>query len=190
MNLKLESFCLRPLAVALAYLLAFNGACFSAQDQSAPKLNIAIIKGQGAVNNIRQHSAHELSVEVKDENKKPVAGATVVFLAPDSGPSAIFSGESYSITMTTDKSGCATVRTLQPNTATGQYQIHVSASYQGATGIANIRQTNATSKGLSKTTIALILAGVAGGAAVAIYLINTHHTVDRAGTISYGPSQP
>ena len=50
--------------------------------QVAPMLNLVVLEGEGATNNIRQRTAREPIVRVEDENHRPVAGAIVVFTCP------------------------------------------------------------------------------------------------------------
>lgn len=82
-------------------------------------LNIDIIDGDGAVNNIRQRTAREPIVEVTDENHKPVAGALVLFSAPDHGASGVFANGTRQLSVTTDAQGRAAGKGFQPNTERG-----------------------------------------------------------------------
>jgi hypothetical protein len=150
----------RALAAAICCLLAGQSTPLRAQEVTEPKLNIVIVEGEGAINNIRQRTAREPIVQVEDENRRPVAGAVVVFLLPD-----------RNLTVTTDSQGRAAARGLRPNNASGQYQIRVTASFQGRTASTMITQTNiaaaagAAAGGISAKLIAIL--AVAGGAAVA-----------------------
>ena len=162
----------RMMSVGLAYLLALGTmpAPVAAQEQPKPGLNIVIIEGEGAINNIRQRTAREPIVQVEDENHRPVAGAAVVFLLPQSGASGVFPNGSNMTTVITDQQGRAVARGLRPNNLAGKYQIRVSASYQGMTGNATITQSNvlgavAAAGGISAKLI-VILAAAAGAAAV------------------------
>ena len=60
---------LLPLSLLL-FPLCFTVA---AQDSPAPRLEIVIVQDDGAINNIKQRTARETIVEVRDENHKPVA---------------------------------------------------------------------------------------------------------------------
>src|SRR5579863_9420151 len=71
------------------------------QDQ-APKLEIVIVEGEGAINNIKERVNREPIVQVEDENHKPVAGAVVVFFLPNQGPGGTFFDGTKSLTVTTD----------------------------------------------------------------------------------------
>ena len=150
-----------------------------AQERAASKLQIIILEGDGAINNIRQRTAREPVVQVVDENRKPVAGAMVLFTLPERGAGATFSDGSRTIISYTDAQGKASARGLKPNSTAGQFQIAVNASYQGMVSTATISQVNVVSAatagaaaggaagataGISKTLIA-ILAVAAGAAA-------------------------
>jgi hypothetical protein len=183
---------MRFLCVMLAYLLALQmmPAPAMAQEQPKPKLNIVIIEGEGAVNNIRQRTAREPIVQVEDENHRPLAGASVVFLLPDSGPSGVFPNGTRMMTVLTDQQGRAVATGLRPNSVAGKFQIRVNASYQGMTGNATIAQSNvmaaaAGAAGVSGKVIAII--AVAGGAAAGGIVLGTR---GKNGVIDHPPPPP
>ncbi len=164
----------RMLAATLAGLLALPG--LPAQEAPKGKLHIEIIEGEGATNNIRQRLAREPIVEVQDENRKPLAGATVVFLLPESGASGVFPNGARMLTVTTDANGRAVATGLRPNSVPGKFQIRVSANSQGMTGSAVITQTNVligaavAAGGISAKVIGILIgvgAAAAGGALIA-----------------------
>jgi hypothetical protein len=141
--------------------------------QPAPaKLNIVVLEGEGAINNIRQRTAREPIVQVTDENNQPVSGATVVFLLPEGGPGGTFPGGARSLTVVTDNNGRAIARGLQQNQQAGKFQIQVDASYGELTSTTNITQANAmltaAAGGISGKLIAIlaIVGGAAAGGAV------------------------
>ena len=135
----------RVISVVLACLLALGRmpAPLGAQEQPKPRLNIVTIEGDGATNNIRRRTAVEPIVRVEDENQRPVAGAVVVFLLPESGPTGVFPNGSRMTTAITDQQGRAAAKGLRPNEVAGQYQIRINATYQGMTGSTTIMQSNA-----------------------------------------------
>ena len=140
--------------------------------QDAPlKLNLTVVEGDGAINNIRQRTAREPIVQVEDENHRPVAGAAVVFSLPSSGPGGTFAGGAHSLTVTTDAQGRAIARGLVPNKVQGQFEIHVNASANGRTGTTTIHQSNAviggaaTAAGAGISMKLLLIIAVAGAAA-------------------------
>lgn len=126
-----------------------------------PKIQIAIVEGEGAINNLRQRVSREPIIQVEDENRKPIAGAAVTFLLPQQGAGATFANGARSLTIVTDNSGRAVARGLRPNGVNGQFQIRVNASYQGQTASATIGQVNAFAAG----------AAVAGGISVKLLTI-------------------
>jgi hypothetical protein len=155
----------RGLSVAVAVLLAMPAIApaRAAQAQETSRLKILVLEGEGAINNIRQRTARDPIVEVQDENNRPVAGAVVTFLLPDRGASGTFANGAKSLSVTTDAQGRAVATGLQPNSVEGQYQIHVTASYQGQIASATIAQSNAVG--------AAAAAGAAGAGAGAGKLI-------------------
>jgi hypothetical protein len=163
---------MRLIAGVLPCFLAWQLCPPSAWAQEAGgQLNIVIVDGDGAINNIKQRTAREPIVQVEDQNHKPIAGAAVVFLLPDQGASGVFANGSHTLTVMTDAQGRAVARGLRPNTVQGKLQIHVTASHQGQTASANISQTNAVSAaaGAAATGVSakLITILVIAGAAVA-----------------------
>jgi len=169
----------RAIAVGLSFLLTLQWLPAPAWGQGAPgQLNLVIVEGEGAINNIRQRTAREPIVQVEDENHKPVAGAAVVFLLPDQGASGVFANGSHTLTVTTDAQGRAVARGFRPNNVQGKLQMRVTASYQGHVANATITQTNAAAAaagaaaagGISAKLIAVIAvagAAVAGGVVAA-----------------------
>jgi hypothetical protein len=162
--------------VAVISLLAQSvGYSYQAPDQ-IQKLNITIVEGEGAVNNIRQRMAREPMVQVTDENRKPVAGAAVVFLLPNQGAGGVFANGARSLTTLTDANGNAVARGLQANRLTGQYQINVTASHQGRTASVSINMSNAALAGAAAGALSLkllLILGAVGGAAAGIAVATT-----------------
>jgi hypothetical protein len=142
-----------------------------AQAPEPKQLNISILEGEGAINNIRQRTAREAIVQVQDENHKPVAGVAVTFFLADHGASGVFSNGSRSLTVLTDTNGQAAMRGMTPNNMAGKMEIRVSARLGNLNADAVITQTNAAGAAaaggaaISGKVIALIVI-VAVGAAV------------------------
>jgi len=169
---------MRLLASVLSFLMVCPLCPVSAWAQEpGGQLNIVIVEGEGAINNIRQRTAREPIVQVEDQNHKPIAGAAVVFLLPDQGASGVFANGSHTLTVMTDAQGRAVAHGFKPNNVQGKLQIHVTASHQGQTATATISQTNAVSAaagaaaaGVSAKLIAILAiagAAVAGGVVAA-----------------------
>lgn len=159
----------RNLSTSLVFLLLA-----ASTDAQTPGIKIAVVEGQGAINNIQQHRAKEPVVQVT-EDQKPVQGASVTFLLPDDGPSGVFGNGARMMTIQTDEKGQAVGRGLRPNQTAGRMQIRVTASFHGQTAGAVISQINAepagaTSGGNGKKFLILALIGgaAAGGIAAAL----------------------
>jgi hypothetical protein len=140
--------------------------------QTQPAVTIRVVQGDNAINSIRMKRGHDPVVQVVDPTGEPVAGATVSFLLPVSGPSATFGDRGPSLTVQTDARGNATGRGLIPNRVEGRFQIRVTASWHGEAGSATLTQTNAepaAKSSRSKWVVIALLAGgaVAGGVAAA-----------------------
>ena len=189
---------MRYLSLMLAWLLAVP--CVpQVMAQTAPKLNLVIVEGEGQINNIRQRTTREPIVQVEDENHKPVAGAAVVFLLPNTGPSATFADGSHTLTVITDDQGRAVARGMRPNQAQGRYQIHVNASNNGQTATAVITQSNVlgaagagaaagTAAGISGKLIAVIAILGAAAAGGGIYAATHASSNNNNATVPAGPS--
>jgi hypothetical protein len=143
----------------------------AAQAAAAAPLNIVIVEGDGAINNLRQRVVREPIVRVEDENHKPVAGAAVTFLLPSGGAGGTFGNGTTLLTVTTDAEGKAVAHGIHANNVSGKFDIQVRATLGPRSGSAVISQTNAAAAaagaaagGLSAKLI-LILVAVAGAAA-------------------------
>ena len=172
----------------LVSVMWHNVAPISAQEAQAPKkLNIVIVEGDGAINNVRQRIVREPIVQVEDENRRPIAGATVTFLLPQTGASGTFTNGSRVLMVVTDAKGQAVMRGMTPNDVGGALRINVSASYQGQTASTSFTQTNiagagasgAASSGLSIAFKVAALAAVVGAAVVGGAVIANNQSGER-----------
>ena len=168
---------MRSLCLLLVGCMALPLSPAAAQEP-VHKLNLVIVEGEGAINNIRQRTAREPIVQVEDENHKPVAGAAVVFLLPSRGAGGAFADGSHSLSVVTDAQGRATAHGIQVNNVKGQFQIQVTANFNGLTATGAITQSTAAAAagaggataataGISGKVIAIVAvaaAAVAGGA--------------------------
>lgn len=170
------------LVVCLSILLA-TGTSVTALAQTplvpAPRMiNLIVVEGEGAINNIKQRTAREAVVQVEDENHRPIAGALVTFTTPGQGPSGAFLNGARSLTVTTDSQGRAVARGLRPNTVQGKVEIRVNAKYQGAAADAVITMTNILPAGAAAATAGIsvkliTILAVAGAAAAGIAVAAT-----------------
>jgi len=162
--------------IVLAWLAA---GCISAIAQETatgnpPELQILVIGGEGSINNVKQRTAREPVVEIRDRNNRPVAGAAVLFEAPRNGASGTFLGGSPSLRVTTDAQGRAIGQGFQPNNVAGDFAVQVTATVAGATATATIHMRNVTALVVPHSAKAGVLHGkliaivaVAGAAAAA-----------------------
>lgn len=184
--------------LALCSLLVSSFPVAQAQSpEPHPALVITILEGEGALNDIRQRTAREPIIQVEDENRKPIAGAIVLFTMPSSGPGGTFAGGLQSLSTVTDSAGRAVGHGLTPNNISGNYEINVKVSYNGSNTETTIHQQNksgqssttqrATRAVSAKTIIIVVAAAAAAGAVAAILsLQGGSSTTITAGTPTVG----
>lgn len=184
---------MRGLSALLALLISLPVRPASA---APAELNIVIVEGEGATNNIRQRTAREPIVQVQDENHKPVAGAAVIFTLPTHGAGGAFANGAHTLTTVTNDQGQAVAHGFQPNGAKGSYQIRVNASSNGQTATATINMVNvaaaagaagAGAGGISTKLIVILVvvgAAAAGGALAATQLGGGNNTNNGGGGVA------
>lgn len=162
-----------------AGLLVFLLIVPSLPAQTIPSvLNLVVVEGEGAVNNIRRRVAREPIVRVEDENHRPIAGAAVVFTLPTEGATGEFGNGSKTLTVMSDSRGEAKAEGLRMNGLPGKVPIHVTASYRGLSAREMITQSSVVPPGEKPSqessghghgsliaVIAVIGAAAAGGGA-------------------------
>jgi hypothetical protein len=155
---------------ALAALLAVG---YAAAADPRP-LTVNVLEGEGAFNDIKKGVGRAPIVEVKDESGKVVDNAKVVFQLPENGASGTFLDGSRTFVATSDKQGHAAAPAIKPNKVEGQFAIVVSASKDGSTGHAQIRESNTLAGGQMMkgggghgTALKIILAAASVGGGVA-----------------------
>ncbi|MGD0734896.1 MAG: hypothetical protein ABR976_07100 [Terracidiphilus sp.] len=141
----------RLLALLVASLLLFEPAVplrAEALPEGAPpaSLQIAILDGDGALNNIQERTAREPIVQVQDENHKPVAGAAVLFAIHGAagGAGGAFAGGASTLSVVTDANGVAKAVGLATNHLQGNWQIQVTATKGNLTTSTTINEQNVT----------------------------------------------
>jgi hypothetical protein len=166
----------RTFALVASLFASTWGAPLVAAAGQISALRIIVLEGEDAVNIINQKTAVAPTVEVRDRNDLPVAGAVVLFALRGRG-GASFANGARQVSLTTNSLGRATVSELTP-IGKGTVEIQVSASFQGQTATATIHQTNfatateaakagkmPTQAGQSATTGTTSTTTAAGGAA-------------------------
>jgi hypothetical protein len=160
-------------------------------DIAPPKgLQIVILDGEGALNNIKERTAREPIVQVQDENHKPLTGAAVLFAIHGGagGAGGSFAGGASSLSVVTDANGVARAAGLTANSAKGSWQIQVTAKYGNLQTSTTINESNVSPPsnpqnkpqkpqlhwGLSQgATIAAAAAAVAAAVVVAVVVTNS-----------------
>lgn len=110
--------------------------------QEPPPFQILVIGGEGSINNVKQRTAREPIVEVRDRNNRPIAGAVVLFEAPRGGASGTFTGGSPALRVTTDAQGRAAGQGFRPNNVQGNFALNVAVTVAGVTETAVINMSN------------------------------------------------
>ena len=192
----------RLLSALLAQLLiitqcpeiGFTQQAGNSGQPSAGPIRIVIVEGDGAINNVRQRVARETIVQVNDENNRPVAGALVVFALPNSGAGGAFPNGSRVANLITNQAGRAVAPRFTPNNVVGDFQINVSASYQGQTATTAISQTNtAAAAGSAASSAGAATSGGGGGISATVIgvIVAAAGAVATAAVIATrGKSQP
>lgn len=162
-----------------AMLLLLQAAALKA----APALQIAVLEGDGAINNVRSRSAHDVVVQVREEDGAPVPAASVVFQAPITGASISFINDQKTFITQTDTSGRAVAHGLHPNAVTGAYKVHITVAFKLETADTMITQTNA-SPAEAHSSKKLLLIGLAAGAVAGGVFAASHAGASSASTSS------
>ena len=117
----------------------------STPDNAPPSsLQIVILDGEGALNNIQERTAREPIVQVQDEKHRPLAGALVLFAIHGGagGAGAAFEGGASTLSVLTDANGLARAAGLLANNLQGSWQIQVTASMGNLTTTTVIHESN------------------------------------------------
>jgi hypothetical protein len=163
----------------------------AAQAPPAEDLKIVIIEGEGFTNNLKKRIAREPIVEVRDRNDKPVAGAAVTFTLPSGGPGGTFANGGRVLNVVTGPDGRATSSAFRANSVPGQFNINVTASYQGQIGKAVIAQSNVAAVGGGiglGATLAIVGAAAAATAVTLVKALGNGGNKTRIGV--GGPTAP
>ncbi len=159
-NTKNSGTCGRLVALLVASLLFLEPAlplyaeALPLADAPPQSLQIVILDGEGALNNISQRTAREPIVQVQDENHKPVAGAIVLFALHTGagGAGGAFVGGASSLSVVTDANGLAHATGIVANQIKGSWQIQVTANYGKLSTSTTINESNVAPTGPGSST--------------------------------------
>lgn len=139
-------------------------------------LQINILEGDGAFNDIKKGVGLAPVVEIRDDTGRAVENAKVVFQLPETGASGAFLDGTRTFVATSDGQGRASAPAIKPNKIEGQFAIVVTASKDGSTGRAEIRESNTLAGGSAMkgggghgTALKVILAAASIGGIVAVF---------------------
>ena len=195
------------LALLMAICLFLPGRMVAQQSRTPPPntvpasggLRILVLEGQSAVNNVRAPATMVLVVEVRDENDRPVEGATVDFQVPLMGPSGSFEGGVRNKQVITNVQGQASAP-FTPNSERGRFTVQVKATTGPRSAVADITQRNSTQAEPVQNTgwiarhkkLVILVAAVAAGAAVAAILAtrSASSLTPNAPTLTITPGVP
>ena len=135
------------LSVVIASVLVFPQHGWG---QEARNLEILVLSGEAATNDVETRAVTEPVVEVRNRQGDPVPSAKVVFRCPAVGPSATFYGASRTVTLTTDEAGRARAAGMMSNTEPRDFFIDVTATHGALKGDATIAQTNVLTRTVEK----------------------------------------
>jgi hypothetical protein len=139
--------------------------------QTGERLNLVVLQGLDAVNDVRTPTTTMLVVEVRDENYRPLEGATVEFELPATGPSGSFEGGVRVKKAMTNAQGQA-FTAFEPNPAASRFSIQARATFGTRTGMVTImyppKPTQSRMWISRHKTLAIVIAVGAAGAAAAI----------------------
>lgn len=155
-----------------------------------PRMSIAVLEGEGTINNVRNRKPTNIVVLVRDGNRNPIPGASVTFTIPPEGASAAFANGATTATVQSDKDGQARVEGIRSNSAPGPYQIQVEAKYKDEIAKGVVTQYNMTvdsRTGRSGKWVAVLAAVGAAAAAGGVVAFTRNGNGSGAGTAAPTP---
>lgn len=96
---------------------------FSLTNKPGSPASITVTGGSGQSATVNTAFLNPLTAVLKDAQGNLIPGASVVFTAPATGASGVFTGGTNTITVTTNASGVATAPTLTANKTAGAYTV-------------------------------------------------------------------
>ena len=155
----------------------FIAAGLSARADDIALLNLRVVEGEGSVYAAGSRATRGITVEITDEFARPVAGASVSFMLPESGPSGVFAGGKRTDVGVTNSEGKASVWGMQWNKAPGTVEVRITALKGGVRAgtistqyISDKLPTSSAVSSSHKRRYLIIGAAVAGAAVAGIAL--------------------
>ncbi|MGH9558936.1 MAG: hypothetical protein ACRD30_06810 [Bryobacteraceae bacterium] len=91
-------------------------------------LQVHVVEGEGAVYPAGSRATKGVTLQVTDETGKPVEGATLSFILPETGPTGKFSSGGRTEIATTKADGRASVWGMQWDRTPGAFEIRITAA--------------------------------------------------------------
>ena len=162
-------------------------------DHTGDRLHLVVLQGLAAVNDVRVPTSTTLVVEVRDENYRPLEGATVEFELPADRPSGSFEGGVRIKKAITNAQGQA-FTAFEPNPTAGRFSIEARATFGARTGMVTIMQPTKPAESrmwISRhKTLAIVIAVGVAGAATAAILSTRGGTQSSKPTVTITPGIP
>jgi hypothetical protein len=108
--------------------LAVAALPLAAADQGAHGPRLEVLRGEGANCNAASHTCITPAVLVRDAAGHALAGVPVIFSAPSSGASFLFSGDGNSCLVMSNENGVANAAAASPAGANGPVEIKATAT--------------------------------------------------------------
>ncbi len=102
-------------------------ACLTLTADDIALLNLRVVEGEGSVYAAGSRATRGITIEITDEFARPVPGASVSFMLPESGPSGVFAGGKRTEVAVTNPEGKASVWGMQWNKSPGTVEIRITA---------------------------------------------------------------
>lgn len=195
---------LRALAILLACCLALAAQQAAAPPITVPEpgrdnshdpsiLRITVVEGEGAVYPLGGRATRGITVQVEDQEYRPIEGATVTFRLPSTGASGEFPTGGRSAPAKTGADGRANVWGIQWNRTPGPLEIMVMAAKGDARATVVAHATLASAAEASSTSgpapaargghkLLWIVLGVAGAAGAGLAIAGMAAKQSASGT--------
>jgi hypothetical protein len=108
-------------------VVLFIAVALAARADDIALLNLRVVEGEASVYAVGSRATRGITVEITDEFARPVAGASVSFMLPESGPSGVFGGGKRTEVGITNAEGKASVWGMQWNKSPGTVEIRITA---------------------------------------------------------------
>jgi hypothetical protein len=108
-------------------VVLFIAAALAARADDIALLNLRVVEGEGSVYAVGSRATRGITVEITDEFARPVAGASVSFMLPESGASGVFPGGKRTEVGITNAEGKASVWGMQWNKSPGTVEVRITA---------------------------------------------------------------